>query len=167
VPFWDALDFVGVDAYYPLAAADQATEAELEAGANAVAGLLARLAERAGRPLLLTEVGFPARRAAWREPHAEAGDLDERDQLRAYRALFAALGRRPWLAGVFIWKSFSDEDGAAGRRTARAARAAPAAPADYRFLERRAEAAVRDYFALGTSRSIPPALTAPRSKGRP
>ena len=157
VPFWDALDFVGVDAYYPLAATEQATDAELDLGAKEVVGRLARLAQRARRPLLLTEVGFPARRAAWREPNAEAGDLDEQDQLRAYRALFAALGRRPWLAGVFVWKSFSDESGA-GRRSTRA---------DFRFLGRRAEAAVRAYFALGTARSIPPALTAPRSKGRP
>jgi hypothetical protein len=157
IPFWDALDFVGVDAYYPLAAAEQATDAELDLGARAVAGRLARLAERARRPLVLTEVGFPARRAAWREPNAEAGDLDEQDQLRAYRALFVALGRRPWLAGVFVWKSFSDESGA-GRRADRA---------DFRFLGRRAEAAVRDYFALGPARAIPPALVAPLAKGRP
>lgn len=149
IPFWDALDFVGVDAYYPLAAAEQATDAELGRGAEAVVGRLARLAGRARRPLLLTEVGFPARRSAWREPHAEAGELDEQDQWRAYRALFAALGRHPWLAGVFVWKSFSDESGAAKRRGERA---------DFRFLGRRAEAAVRDYFAPS-----PPT----RSKGQP
>src|SRR6185295_8894399 len=47
IPFWDALDFVGVDAYYPLAAGEQATDAELDAGARDVAGRLARLAQRA------------------------------------------------------------------------------------------------------------------------
>jgi hypothetical protein len=143
IPFWDALDFVGVDAYYPLAAAEQVTDAQLAAGAIEIAGNLARLGARARRPVLLTEVGFPSRRAAWREPHAEEGEYDEQDPLRAYNALFAALGRRPWLAGVFVWKSFSDESAAAGRRAGRA---------DFRFLGRRAEAAVRAYFALGAER---------------
>ncbi|MEP7009265.1 MAG: hypothetical protein ABJC13_02980 [Acidobacteriota bacterium] len=157
IPFWDALDFVGVDAYYPLAAGDQATDADLDRGAQEVVGRLARIAQKARRPLLLTEVGFSARRAAWREPNAEGGDLDEQDQLRAYRALLTALGRRPWLAGVFVWKSFSDES-AAAQRSGRA---------DFRFLGRPAEAAVRDFFALGTARSTPPGLTAPHSKGTP
>ncbi len=157
IPFWDALDFVGVDAYYPLAAGDQATDAELDRGAQEVVGRLARLAQKAHRPLLLTEVGFPARRAAWREPNAEGGDLDERDQLRAYRSLLTALGRRPWLAGVFVWKSFSDES-AAGQHSGRA---------DFRFLGRLSEAAVRDFFALGNARSTLPGLTAPHSKGTP
>ncbi len=158
VPFWDALDFAGVDAYYPLAASEQATDAELAAGARQVAGRLARLAQRARRPLLLTEVGFAARRFAWREPHSEVGEVDEQDQLRAYRALLPALGRRPWLAGVFLWKSFSDEDAVAKRRAGRA---------DFRFLGRRAEEAVGEYFALGASRTVLPPSAAPLSKGTP
>lgn len=158
VPFWDALDFAGVDAYYPLSVSEQATDEELAAGARQVAGRLARLAQRARRPLLLTEVGFPARRSAWREPHSEAGEADEQDQLRAYRALLPALGRRPWLAGVFLWKSFSDEDSVRARRGDRA---------DFRFLGRRAEAAVGEYFALGTSRTAPQPPAAAISKGSP
>ncbi len=154
VPFWDALDFVGVDAYYPLASGDQATDADLAAGAAGVVRQLEHLAKTARRPLLLTEVGFPARRAAWREPHSEAGEYEEEDQLRSYRALFGALGRRPWLAGVFLWKAFSDEAGAGGRHGGRA---------DFRFLNRRAEAAVRDYFALGA----PGATEAAGGKGTP
>lgn len=156
VPFWDALDFAGVDAYYPLAGTEPATDEELAAGARQVAGRLARLATRARRPLLLTEVGFPARRFAWRDPHSEEGATDERDQLRAYRALLPALGRRPWLAGVFLWKSFSDEGAVARRHGDRA---------DFRFLGRPAEAAVAEYFALGASRTAP--ASAPVSKGSP
>ena len=156
VPFWDALDYAGVDAYYPLAATEGATDGELAAGAREVVGRLARLAARARRPLLLTEVGFPARRSAWREPHSEEGAADVGDQLRAYRALLPALGRRPWLAGVFFWKSFSDEGAVATRHGDRA---------DFRFLGRPAEAAVAEYFALGASPTAPAA--APVSKGSP
>jgi hypothetical protein len=139
VGFWDALDVVGVDAYHPLAASPAATPEELAAGARRVVGDLARLARREGKPVLLTEVGFAARRAAWVEPHAEGGDYSEADQAAAYRALFGALGRPPWLAGVFVWKAFSGPTGGGGGG-GRGDRA------DFRFLDREAEGEVRRYF---------------------
>lgn len=133
VGFWDALDYVGVDAYWPLGG-EEATVEEMIVGARAVAGRLAELASTAERPLLLTEVGFAARRGAWVEPHTEGGELSEEHQARAYRALVAAFGRRPqWLAGVFVWKAFSGGP----ERTDRA---------DFRFLGREAEGVVGEWF---------------------
>ena len=134
VRFWDALDLVGVDAYYPLATSPQATPEELARGAGEVVAGLAREAAKADRPLLLTEVGFAARHGAWVDPHLEGGDVDEADQAAAFHALLGALGRPPWLAGVFVWKAFS----APSERGPRA---------DFRFLDRRAEEEVRRYFA--------------------
>lgn len=135
VPFWDRLDALGVDAYYPLADSPAAGPAELAAGARQIAARLAAQAKKAGKPLLLTEVGFAARRAAWQEPHREGGELSEEDQAAAYRALFAALRGEPWLRGVFLWKAFS----------------APLAGArpDFAFLGRRAEREVRAFFTDG------------------
>ncbi len=134
VRFWDALDCIGVDAYFPLAASPQAGRAHLERGAQAIAGRLAAASRRSGKPVLLTEVGFAARRGAWVEPHVEGGEYSEGDQALAYRALFKALGRRPWLGGTFVWKAFS-------------APGADRAPeADFRFMGRKAEGAVREYY---------------------
>lgn len=138
VAFWDALDLAGVDAYFPLAEGAEATPAQLAAGARKAVEELARRAREAGRPLLLTEVGFPARRGAWIQPHEEGGELSEADQAAAYRALLATLERPPWLAGAFVWKAFSaDLDGARGDRP------------DFRFLGRPAEAEVRRWFTTG------------------
>ncbi len=139
VGFWDALDFAGVDAYYPLAASPEAGPAELARGAREVAERLRRLAETSRRPVLLTEVGFAARRAAWVAPHQEGGELSEADQAAAYRALLDALGKPRWLAGAFFWKAFSapserDGSGGGGRP-------------DFRFLGRPAEHEVRRWFA--------------------
>ncbi|HEV7517687.1 MAG TPA: hypothetical protein VGR07_15410, partial [Thermoanaerobaculia bacterium] len=135
VAFWDRLDVAGVDAYYPLAADPKADAAQLAAGAKAVVSHLEAEARRAGKPLLLTEVGFAAHAGAWMAPHLEGGTYSEADQAAAYAALFTALGHRPWLAGTFLWKAFS---GGEDRRR-------PDAP-DFRFLGRRAEAEVRKYY---------------------
>jgi hypothetical protein len=134
VTFWDALDAVGVDSYDPLAASPAATRADLARGASALAARLAAIARRTGRPVLLTEVGFPARRAAWMAPHLEGGDYSEADQALSYEVLFAALDHRPWLAGTFVWKTFSGGEERFGER------------ADFRFLGRPAEAVIARYY---------------------
>ncbi len=134
VAFWDRLDVAGVDAYYPLTANPKAGAAELAAGARKVVDHLETVARRAGKPLLLTEVGFAASAGTWTAPHREGGTYSEEDQAAAYSALFTALGHRPWLAGTFVWKTFSGGDGGRPGR------------ADFRFLGRQAEGAVRKYY---------------------
>ncbi len=134
-PFWDAVDFVGVDCYFPLAGAEEGEPAVIARGAQNVVGELAAIAKAADRPVLLTEFGFPARRAAWSDPHREGGDFSEADQATAYRAFLRALGRPSWLAGVFVWKTHSNES------TMTASEGA-----DFRFLGRAAESEIRAYF---------------------
>jgi hypothetical protein len=134
VRFWDRLDFIGVDAYFPLAEKPGAGKADRERGARQVAERLARAARRFGKPILLTEVGFAAKQEAWMEPNAEGGEYSEEDQAAAYEALLAALDHHPWLAGTFVWKAFS-APGVAGRLEA-----------DFRFQGRKAEGVVRRYY---------------------
>ncbi|HEX9944841.1 MAG TPA: hypothetical protein VGG03_22760 [Thermoanaerobaculia bacterium] len=134
VRFWDRLDFIGVDAYFPLASSSEATRADLEKGAQEIASRLAAASQRFGRPVLLTEVGFAAHRAAWVMPHTEGGEYSEDDQAVAYEALFKVLDRRPWLAGTFVWKAFSAPGADAGHE------------ADFRFQGRKAEGVVRGYY---------------------
>lgn len=129
VTFWDALDLIGVDAYYPLADGPEASDELLRRGAERAVERLAALAEKTGRPVILTEVGFAAARAPWTAPHSEGGEVSEGDQARAYQALLSALGRPPWLRGAFFWKAFSGPRRRGGR-------------ADFAFLDRPAERAI-------------------------
>ncbi|HXO22481.1 MAG TPA: hypothetical protein VOA87_21380, partial [Thermoanaerobaculia bacterium] len=143
VRFWDRLDLVGVDAYYPLSASPAASPRDLDRGAAAVVKKLAAAARREGRPVLLTEVGFAARKAAWTAPSEEGGDYSEEDQEASYAALFHALGRPSWLAGTFVWKAFSGGEDRPDRHQRPGGRARQA---DFRFLGRRAESAIAAYY---------------------
>jgi hypothetical protein len=134
VHFWDALDLIGIDSYYPLSASPQATRAELDRGAQEIAKRFAAASRRTGKRILLTEVGFAAHRGAWLAPHTEGGEISQDDQALAFSALFAALGRQKWLAGTFIWKAFS-APGSEGR-----------SEADFRFQGRKAEGVIREYY---------------------
>lgn len=136
VPFWARLDYIGIDAYFPLSGSPEAGKEDLRRGARQIAERMAAASRKHGKPVLLTEVGFAARRAAWVNPHEEGGTYSEEDQALAYQALFEALGRQRWLAGAYVWKAFSDDRD----------RTDADSNADFRFLGRRAEAVVRDYF---------------------
>jgi hypothetical protein len=109
VPFWDALDQVGVSFYPPLANAPNRDPGTLRAGAAKALVPLAALARRTGRPVLLAETGYPPSPAAPVRPWEEGrGPADPEAQLACYRALLAALDPCDWVAGVFWWKWPSD-----------------------------------------------------------
>ncbi|MGH9366896.1 MAG: glycoside hydrolase family 113 [Thermoanaerobaculia bacterium] len=114
VPFWDALDFVGVDFYDPLSKDPESSDAELEAGARRAAEPVARLSRRLGKPVVFTEVGYPPVRGAWLDPHEEDSGRPRapEDAARAIAAVFRALEGEAWWKGVYWWKAFSDGRGA-------------------------------------------------------
>jgi Glycoside Hydrolase Family 113 len=116
IAFWDALDWIGVNAYFDLSRAGTPTVGEIEQAWGPVAGRMHRLSVRWKRPVVLTEVGFrsvshPATRTySWQE-----FDLDGRPDLEAQRACyegtFRALWGRPWLLGLYWWKWYTSAEG--------------------------------------------------------
>jgi hypothetical protein len=117
-PFWRELDAVGVDAYFPLAATPDASDAQLRAGAAAAVARLERVAKANGKPVLLTELGYPSIRTAFVEPWRELRDAppDAKAQARAFEAMLGAVCGMDDLAGFFVWKyesdpAFTDERG--------------------------------------------------------
>jgi len=116
VPFWDALDYIGVSAYYPLVEQPSVpARAEIAAGWQPIVGRLERLAARVQKPVLFTELGYRSVDIAAHQPWNSGGTSSVNLQLQAdaYAAFFDAVWPRPWLAGVYWWKwdSFPDAGG--------------------------------------------------------
>ena len=106
VGFWGDLDFIGVQAYYPLATVDRPSKEQIAAAWKPVAAKLEALAKRTGKPIVFTEVGFKSHEGSLKEPWRwetdGAVDLDlQRD---AYTAMFETFWRRRWFDGCFVWK---------------------------------------------------------------
>ena len=110
VPFWDAVDAIGVDLYDPLSKNPAASDEDLEKGARRLLAGVSGVAAGASRPYLLTEVGYPSISAAWLSPYEEdvARPFSAEDQSRCARALLRAAAGSPGLAGLFWWKAFSN-----------------------------------------------------------
>lgn len=113
VPFWDALDAVGVQAYFPLCDSADPDVDTLRAGWKSAIADLRAVHERTGKPVVFTEIGYTCSLAAARHPweYGEAPAADraraEALQERCFRAGLDCLdAQREWLRGAFLWKWF-------------------------------------------------------------
>ena len=105
VGFWDALDYVGVNAYHPITRDPKASEAELLSAWRLIRDRVLGWRAFVGRPLLFTEIGYPSVDGGAVRPYAHAarGRVDLEEQRRAYQAFVDAWDDQPDLGGVFVW----------------------------------------------------------------
>jgi hypothetical protein len=105
IGFWDALDAIGIDAYFPLASHGTADVDALVAAWRPIVDRLGQAAAAAGKPVLFTAAGYPSQRGSvvapydWERSRTPADD----EQAAAYEALFRALWPQPWFLGVYWW----------------------------------------------------------------
>jgi hypothetical protein len=118
VPFWDALDLVGLSGYYELAKESGASVAALrrswEQQRDAILAWRAQNAK--AKPLIFTEVGYPSVKTAAQKPwdYTGAAPVDTDEQRRCYEAFVLAWARTNELAGVFFYEWWGEgglEDG--------------------------------------------------------
>lgn len=115
VVFWDALDLIGVNAFYPLAMHPRASYAEYVAGAHLARERILPLARSLQMPVLFVEIGYTTREDAavepWLWPDAMSQVvIDENEQARATAALLEAFLPEPWFAGFFVWRYYASLD---------------------------------------------------------
>lgn len=119
IEFWDALDFIGIQGYFPLSEKAGATVDELAAGWRPHVERIERVQKRFGKPVLFTEIGYRSMSDAaakpweWPRPGASAA-VDVELQARCYDAFYRTFWDKPWVAGVYWWKWFPHHGKAGG-----------------------------------------------------
>ena len=106
VPFWDAVDAIGVQAYFPVGPADAARDVIVE-GWRAPLAVLGGLAKGLDKPVVFTEVGYALSRDAPREPWVPKVDRSaEASEVRARltEVILNEMPKHDFIAGVFFWK---------------------------------------------------------------
>lgn len=116
VPFWDRLDYVGVQAYFPLTDVSSPSLDTLRAAWERHRADLERVHRRTGRPVLFTELGYRSADGAAATPWAWPGRDDAVGpapelQARLYRAALETMTPEPWFAGAVIWKWHPEGEG--------------------------------------------------------
>ena len=121
VTFWKQLDYIGIDAYFPLIEGLKHPSAqELEAGWRTIAKSLKAFSEQEGKPIVFTEYGFRSidytASGHWNIPESEIKE-NQQAQADCYASLFRTLWQEPWFGGGFLWKWFTQGDGHGRRET--------------------------------------------------
>jgi hypothetical protein len=122
VGFWSLLDYIGIDAYFPLSDKANPTLKELKQAWKPIEADLALLSIKTSKPILFTEYGYKSvEHTTARYGLHEEGSLktSPESQQMAYKALFETIWSQDFIAGGFFWKWHLYSDKAIGGETNR------------------------------------------------
>lgn len=122
ITFWDKLDYIGIQAYFPLTKNNTPSLTNIKKGWQPHIETLFHLSQTCQKPILFTEVGYRSEASATIKPWEWSSAFEvlfkkksDQTQLLAYEALFEELWHQDWFAGVYIWQwdTRSSKDNAA------------------------------------------------------
>lgn len=108
-PFWKALDYVGVDAYFPLSEARNPTKEEMTLGWKKWKTKMAQTSSELDKPILFTEFGYRSMDYTAKKPwlvDRNEMDVNLQAQADAIGVTFKEFWKEDWFAGGFVWKWF-------------------------------------------------------------
>ena len=108
-PFWSQLDFIGIDAYFPLCEHETPTVEQCRVGWQKHKPSIEQLAETVDKPVLFTEFGYrSAHQTAWKPWLVDMHDnpANMQGQVNATKAIFEEFWSEDWFAGGYVWKWF-------------------------------------------------------------
>ena len=113
IPFWNDLDYIGVDAYFSLVPKATPSVSELEKAWQPVLADMRAYQKQQNKPILFTEFGYmPIDSCAYKswemEKRRRNMGINEAAQANAIDGLFTVFWKEKWWAGGFLWKWFPE-----------------------------------------------------------
>jgi|GEM_PF-1186317 len=108
ITWWDALDFIGVDAYFALTAKTNPTVAELVAAWAPYKSALSSFSASKGKPIVFTEIGYQSVDGTNMHPWWSSGAMDQQEQADCYQAAFQVFYNETWFKGMYWWMWYWD-----------------------------------------------------------
>lgn len=117
-PFWGKLDYIGIDAYFPVTDEQTPTlEKSLEGWKNHKT-VIKSFSDKFQRPVLFTEYGYRSVDYSGKEPWKFDRTMTEVNldaQVNLSKALYETFWNEDWFAGGFVWKWFINYDTSGGK----------------------------------------------------
>lgn len=116
VTFWDKLDFIGVDAYFPVSSEQTPSFESCFEGWENDYNDLKELSQSTNKKVVFTEFGYRNIDYTGLEPWNEENNtsFNSLAQENAYKALFCRFWGEPWFNGGFLWKWHPDDNNSGG-----------------------------------------------------
>ncbi len=120
-PFWNELDYIGVDAYFPVSNSKTPSLEECLNGWKPHKKVIESMSTKFNRPILFTEFGYRSVDYAGKEPWVSDRNMNQVNleaQTNTTKALFETFWKEDWFAGGFVWKWFINHDDVGGHDNA-------------------------------------------------
>ncbi len=108
IKFWNDLDVIGIQAYFPLADKVGASEEQIQSSWKSIMTRLRKFANKHGKDIVFTELGYnrshnaPVKPWEYRRDGPDALPV----QKACLRAALASVEQEPRVIGAFLWKWF-------------------------------------------------------------
>jgi len=116
IDFWQDLDYIGIQAYFPLASTENPNLEELSKGWENYISTLEELSVKLDRKILFTEIGYKSttdsaiRPWEWVEDQKNSKKtFSEETQALCYQAFFNSIWPKDWFSGMHFWQIRSDD----------------------------------------------------------
>ena len=117
-PFWDDLDYIGIDAYFPVDSKPSPTLEDSKRGWQKHKVEMKNYSVKHKKQILFTEFGYRSIDFAGRAPWT-VDRVDKQINLEAQailtQGLFEEFWHEDWFAGGFVWKWFHKHDAVGGK----------------------------------------------------
>jgi len=111
VKFWDALDYVGIDAYFPLVEDKEVPVfEEIKKAWEPWVKEIEEFQKKVKKPIIFPEAGYCSADGSVKTPWEEIakGSVNMRLQAEAYKALMETFWPKEWFYGVYWWRWGTD-----------------------------------------------------------
>ena len=107
---WQKLDYIGVDAYFPLTGAATPSVDKIESAWGKYINQLHKFSEAKSVPVLFTEYGWRSADKCAGEPWLEnIQTVNDAAQANAYAGFYKSFTNKKWFKGGFVWKWYAGD----------------------------------------------------------
>ena len=115
ITFWDDLDYIGIQAYFPLTENKNPSIEQISEGWNAYLPTMDSLSKKFNKQILFTEIGYKSTADSAINPWEWIDGLPKgaksystQTQANCYEAFFNTVWPKDWFAGAHIWQMRPD-----------------------------------------------------------
>lgn len=111
VLFWNEMDYIGIQAYFPLTTNKSPNIQAINKGWNTHIKMLESLSKKHNKPILFTEIGYRSDATTTIKPwewnsltNIFFNNKSTKTQQLAFEAMFQKLWDKEWFSGTYIWQ---------------------------------------------------------------
>ncbi len=116
VPFLSNLDYIGIDAYFPLSDEKTPEIKNLAKAWKPIKSRIQKLSKKFDKKIIFTEFGYQSKDFTAKEPweHSKKSDVNLTAQENSLAVILASFWDEKWFEGGFLWKWYDNHEQVGG-----------------------------------------------------